>query len=220
MFITLEGIDRSGKTTQAAMLAEALGPDALMVREPGGTPTGERIRELLTDPGLELSPAAELLLFGAARAELAGAIVAPAKAAGRDIVCDRYIDSTTAYQGEAVGRLYVDSPGFEGRDAREIGFDLVEQLNGLIVGECVPDLTVLIRVDPAIAAARAEAAAPAAGEGVADRFEARGIDFQREVADAYEALAERHPERIAFVDGAGTPEDVHRGVIELVEARR
>lgn len=220
MLITLEGIDRSGKTTQAAMLAEALGPETLLLREPGGTEPGERIRGLLTDPGLRLSAAAELLLFAAARAELAGGVIAPAKAAGRDIVCDRYIDSTAAYQGAAIGALYVDAPGFEGRGAREIGFDLVAQLNGLIVGDCLPELTVLMRIDPEIAAARGQRSLAPDGGGGSDRFEARGIEFQREVASAYDELAARHAERIVVVDADRAPEAVHAEVIAAVRERR
>ena len=92
MFVTLEGIDRSGKTTQAALLARALGPDTLLLREPGGTPLGERVRDLLMDASLELGPGVELLLFSAARAALSGQVIHPAKEAGRDIVCDRFID--------------------------------------------------------------------------------------------------------------------------------
>ena len=99
MFITLEGIDRSGKTTQAALLHEALGPPALLLREPGGTEVGERIRGLLKDPALELDPRAELLLFCAARAELCARVIAGAIEQGRDVVCDRFVDSTVAYQG-------------------------------------------------------------------------------------------------------------------------
>jgi dTMP kinase len=99
VFVTLEGIDRSGKTTQAALLAQALGPETLLLREPGGTPLGEQVRGLLMDPDLELGPGAELLLFSAARATLAGQVIRPAKESGRDVVCDRFIDSTAAYQG-------------------------------------------------------------------------------------------------------------------------
>ncbi len=141
MFITLEGIDRSGKTTQAALLAEALGPETLLLREPGGTDAGERIREILKTPDLELNIGAELLLFGAARAQLAATVIGPAADQGREIVCDRYIDSTVAYQAAALGELYVDEPGREGRGAFEIGRELVEQMNTLVVGGCVPDLT-------------------------------------------------------------------------------
>lgn len=204
MFITLEGIDRSGKTTQAAMLAEALGPHAVQLREPGGTPAGERVRELLKDPGLELTAGAELLLFNAARAQLASEVIGPARERGLDLVCDRYVDSTVAYQGVARG----------------LGVELVEQLNSLVVGECIPDLTVLLRVDPDAAANRGQARLAAGERDGDDRFEAEGLSFQRRVAAAYEELAGRHPERIQVVDGSGRPEQVHRRVLELVEARR
>ena len=195
MFITLEGIDRSGKTTQAAMLAEALGPDTLLLREPGGTTAGERIRELIKDPGLELAPGTELLLFNAARAQLVNEVVSPALDEGRDVVCDRFIDSTVAYQGVARG----------------LGVERVEQLAGLVVGTCVPDLTVLLRIEPERAFYRQTE--------IDDRFEAEGLDFQRQVAEAYEELARRHPERIVVVDAGGAPESVHAAVLGLVEER-
>ena len=196
MFITLEGIDRSGKTTQAALLAEALGPRTVQLREPGGTPAGERIRELLKDPSLDLSAGAELLLFNAARAELCREVIRPALDDGHDVVCDRFIDSTVAYQGVA----------------RDLGVDVVEQLSELVVGSCLPDLTLLFRVDPEVAAARE-------GDG-SDRFESEGLEFQRRVAGAYDELARRHPERIEVVEASGTPEEVHARVMALVEARR
>ena len=196
MLITFEGIDRSGKTTQAALLAEALGPETLLLREPGGTDAGERIRDLLKDPALELGAGAELLLFNAARAELAERVIAPAREAGRDVVCDRYIDSTVAYQGVA----------------RDLGIELVEQLNSLVVGDCVPDLTFLLRVEPELAGERR-------GDG-ADRFESAGIEFQRRVAAAYDELAARHPERIEVIDAGAEPEAIHAHVLRLVEERR
>jgi dTMP kinase len=190
VFITLEGIDRSGKTTQAARLAEALGPGTVLLREPGGTPAGERIREMLKDPGLELAPGAELLLFNAARSQLVNEVVAPALEQGRDVVCDRFIDSTVAYQGVA----------------RDLGIELVEQLNSLVVGDCIPDVTFLLRVDP-------EQAADRRGDGD-DRFEAAGIEFQRRVAAAYDELAARHPERIRVVDASGEPDEVFARIRE------
>ncbi len=195
MFVTLEGIDRSGKTTQAAMLAEALGPETLLLREPGGTALGERVRELLKDPGLELDPAAELLLFNAARSQLVNEIVAPARAAGRDLVCDRFIDSTVAYQGVA----------------RELGVAVVEQLGEVVIGDCVPDLTLLLRVDPELARARRD--------DDADRFESEGIEFQRRVAAAYDEIAERHPERVVVIDGDAEPAEVHARVLAAVRSR-
>lgn len=220
MFITLEGIDRSGKSTQAAMLAEALGPETLLLREPGGTAAGERIRELLKDPEVELNPGAELLLFGAARSTLATEVIAPAKEAGRDIVCDRYIDSTVAYQGEAIGQYFVDEPEHEGRSALEIGIGLIEQMNALVIGECVPDLTVLVSVDPETALARGRERLAAGNDDGADRFEGRGVEFQRRVAFAYDELSRRHPGRIVVVDGNGSPEDVHAKILQVVRERR
>ena len=204
MFITLEGIDRSGKTTQAALLAEALGPQTVQLREPGGTPAGERVRELLKDPALELTAGAELLLFNAARAQLASEVIGPAREQGLDVVCDRYVDSTVAYQGVARG----------------LGIELVEQLNSLVVGDCVPDLTLLLRVDPDAAAARGQVRLAAGERDGDDRFEAEGVEFQRRVAAAYDELAERHPARIKVVDASAAPDEVHRRVLELVEASR
>jgi dTMP kinase len=196
VFITLEGIDRSGKTTQAAMLAEALGPGTVLLREPGGTPAGERIRALLKDPELELGPGTELLLFNAARAELCREVVRPALDDGHDVVCDRFIDSTVAYQGVARG----------------LGVDVVEQLSELVVGSCLPDLTVLLRVDPELAGAR--------DGDASDRFESEGLEFQRQVAGAYDELAARHPDRFEVVDATRDPTAVHARILELVEARR
>src|SRR6266511_2477381 len=131
MFISLEGIDGSGKTTQAKLLAKALGEDVVLVREPGGTATAERVRQLLKDPELELDPLAELLLFCAARAELVAKVVAPARDAGRDVVCDRFSDSSVAYQGVARG----------------LGADRVEEICDLATGGVWPDLTILLRID-------------------------------------------------------------------------
>jgi dTMP kinase len=196
VFITLEGIDRSGKTTQAALLAEALGPETLLLREPGGTEAGERIRVLLKDPSLELAPGTELLLFNAARSELALRVIEPALAAGRDVVCDRFVDSTVAYQGVARG----------------LGSEPVERLSSLVVGDCMPELTVLLRVDP-------ERAGERRGDA-ADRFESEGIEFQRRVAEAYDELAARHPERIEVVDAEGDRDAIHARILALVEERR
>ena len=200
MFVTLEGIDRSGKTTQAAMLARELGPDTLLLREPGGTPLGERVRDLLLDPTLELDPGVEMLLFGAARAALATQVILPARRAGRDVVCDRFIDSTTAYQGVAGG----------------IGIDHVEQFNAVVIDDCVPDLTLLLRIEPEEAERRGQQRLEAGQRDGDDRFELQGIEFQRKVAAAYDELAALHPERITVVDAHGGPEEVHRRVVEAV----
>ena len=198
MFISLEGIDGSGKTTQAKLLAKALG-DAILVREPGGTDAGERIRQVLKDPALELDPLAELLIFCAARAELVAEVIAPAQVAGRDVVCDRFSDSSVAYQGVARG----------------LGVERVEHLCDLATGGLWPDLTVLLRLHPEVAAERI------AAEGrAADRFEGEGMELQRLVAEGYEAMASRHSRRIRVIDASADPDSVHAAVMAEVSARR
>ncbi len=203
VFITLEGIDRSGKTTQAALLHEAL-PGALMLREPGGTEAGERMRELLKDPAIDLDPRAELLLFCGARAELCATVVAGAIDAGRDVICDRFIDSTVAYQGVA----------------RKLGPALVERINEFAIERCRPDLTLYLRIDPEAAFERGQQRLAAGVADGADRFEAEGPEFQRLVATAYDELAARHPQRIQTIDASGSPDQVHALVLSAVEARR
>ena len=197
MFISLEGIDGSGKSTQARLLAEALGEDTVLVREPGGTETGERIREILKDPSFELDPLAELLLFCAARAELVGRVIAPAREQGRALVCDRFSDSSVAYQGVARG----------------LGAQRVEEICDLATGGVWPDLTLLLRIEPDRAAARI-------GRRRADRFEREGIELQRRVAEGYEEVASRHPERVRVIDADSDKESVHRAVLAEVKAVR
>jgi dTMP kinase len=197
MFISLEGIDGSGKTTQAKLLARAIGDPVVLVREPGGTETGERIRGLLKDPGLELDPLAELLLFCAARAELVAQVIGPAREEGREVVCDRFSDSSVAYQGVARG----------------LGVERVEEICDLATGGVWPDLTILLRIEPEEAAARI-------GRRKADRFEGEGIELQRLVAEGYAEVARRHPERIRVVDAGGDPKSVHAAVLAEVQGVR
>jgi dTMP kinase len=195
LFVTIEGIDRSGKTTQARRLVEALGDEALLVREPGGTPAGERIRELLKDPAVTLSARTEALLFAGARAELVDSVIRPALEAGRVVLSDRYLDSSLAYQGHARG----------------LGEDEVRRLNEWATAGLVPDLTVLLRFEPRAAATRA---------GESDRFEGEGAALQHAVADAYERLAAAAPERWQAVDAARDEDAVHADVLALVERAR
>jgi dTMP kinase len=204
VFVTLEGIDRSGKTTQATLLSRALGPETLLLREPGGTEVAERIRELLKDPTTELDPRAELLLFGAARAELCARVIRPALEQGQDVVCDRFIDSTVAYQGAARG----------------LGVEVVERLNEVAIAGRPPELTVLLRIDPDRAEARGQQRLAAHEEDGSDRFEGEGIAFQRAVAAAYDELAARNPDRIVVVDAEGSVEQVHERVLAAVSAAR
>ncbi|HEY7950622.1 MAG TPA: dTMP kinase [Solirubrobacterales bacterium] len=194
MFISLEGIDGSGKSTQAKLLAEALGPETLLIREPGGTDAAERIRELLADPSLELDPFAELLLFSAARADLVSRVIRPALEAGKTVVADRFADSSVAYQG----------------GARELGTSHVLSLTDTVIDGLWPDVTVLLRVDPETGLGRAD------GE---DRFESQGLELQRAVAEAYEEIAKIASDRVVVVDADGSVEEVHERVLEAVRAR-
>lgn len=194
MFITIEGVDGSGKTTQAGMLARALGASAMTLREPGGTDAAERMRQLLADPDTPLDPIAELLLFCAARADLVARVIRPALEIGRTVICDRFTDSTIAYQGVA----------------RNLGIIRVREMSEVATGGLTPDLTFLLRIDPAYGLDRAESD---------DRFEAEGVRFQERVADAYEDIARREPNRMIPIDGSGSPEEVHRLIMAEVEAR-
>jgi dTMP kinase len=195
LFVTFEGIDRSGKTTQARLLCEALGDDALGVREPGGTPAGERVRELLKDASVPLGAEAEALLFAAARAELVARVIRPALDRGFVVVSDRFLDSSLAYQG----------------GARGLGVDEVERVNRFATGGLLPDLTFLLELSPGEAAARA---------GERDRFEDEGGALQQAVLEAYERLVAAEPGRWRRVDGSRPPAEVHAEVLAEVEAAR
>jgi dTMP kinase len=194
LFISLEGVDGSGKSTQAGLLAASLGHETLQIREPGGTSAAERIRELLADPALEIDPFAELLLFSAARADLVSRVIRPAVEAGRHIVADRFADSSVAYQG----------------GARGLGTSHVLSLVDTTIDGLWPDLTLYLRLDPEVGLGRAE------GE---DRFEAEGLELQRAVAEAYDEIAQIASDRVVVVDAEGSVEDVHERVMEAVRGR-
>lgn len=196
MFVTFEGVDGAGKSTQAELLRDVLaaeGREVVLTREPGGTEVGERVRELVLD-GPEMTPWAEAALFAAARAELVATVVRPALERGADVIADRYVDSSLAYQGVARG----------------VGVEHVLELNLHVVQGLMPDLTVLLLLDPA-----------AAGRRVAtpDRLEREGADFHRRVDAAYRELAERFPERIVALDGACSPDELSALIRERLRRR-
>ena len=183
LFVTFEGIDRSGKTTQARLLCEALGDEAVAVREPGGTPVGERVRELLKDPSLEIEPATEALLFAAARADHVARTIRPALERGAWVLSDRFLDSSLAYQGGAAG----------------VGIDSVRRLHDIGSGGFLPDRTLLLELPPAAVAERLSVR----DAGGSDRIGGREGGFHERVAEAFAALAEAEPDRFRRVDASG-----------------
>jgi dTMP kinase len=193
MFVTFEGLDGSGKTTQAELLAAALerhGRDLVLTREPGGTPLGERLRELLL-AGEDMTAWPEAALFAAARAELVERVIRPALQRGADVVCDRYIDSSLAYQGIARG----------------LGVDRVLELNLQATRGLLPDRTFLLLVDLDESARRL---------GAPDRMERQGDEFRRAVDGAYRELAELFPRRIVTIDATQPVDDVANEIRERI----
>ncbi len=197
MFITFEGIDLSGKSTQAQLLVRRLQeePDAGVagktvhfLREPGGTPISERLRDILLDrKNIELDPWAELFLFSAARAQLVAEVIRPALRRGERVVCDRFYDSTTAYQGYGRG----------------LDHETVRKINRAATGGTDPDLTIIVDI-PVEEIARRRAAA---GLGT-DRMESAGREFFERVRNGYADIARSEPGRVILVDGTGTVQDI------------
>jgi dTMP kinase len=196
VFVTFEGLDGSGKSTQASLLHEhllSLDRDAVLTREPGGTPLGEELRELVLRPGLEMTSWSEAALFTAARAELVDRVIRPALERGADVVSDRYIDSSLAYQGIV----------------RELGMDRILELNLQATRGLLPDRTFLVLVDAETALERKA--------GIADRIEGEGIAFLRSVDTAYRELAALFPRRMIQVDANGTPDEVAQVILGQVD---
>ena len=189
--ITVEGIDGAGKTTLAEGIAHAR-PGLAVLREPGGVAVSERIRELVKDPALEVDPRAEALLYAAARAQLVHERVLPLLAAGDDVLLDRFVDSSLAYQGAGRG----------------LGVAEVAELNRFATAGLVPDLTLYVRVDPAVGAAR---------RGGGDRLEQAGEAFFVAVVGAYDELAAAEPERVVVLDGSQRPERVLAGALKALD---
>ena len=201
-FITLEGPEGAGKSSQLAWLGRELGERGCRVvatREPGGTPLAERLRGLIKHgSGEPLTPVTELLLLEAARAQHVAERIAPALLAGEVVICDRFMDSTLAYQG----------------GGRGLEPELIERLNQAAVGRFRPDLTILLDlpVEEGFVRTRKRALESAA----TDRFESQELDFHRRVRECFLQLARREPERIRVVDARPAPDVVHQAVMELV----
>jgi dTMP kinase len=192
VLITVEGLDGAGKTTLIAGLSAAL--DALVLREPGGVEVSERIRELLTDPALEIDPRAEALLYAAARAQLVAEQLRPLLDGGRTVLLDRFVDSSLAYQGAGRG----------------LGIEQIRALNEFATGGLRPDRTLLLRIDPERGLARISGRA-------ADRLESSGQAFFAAVAEAYDALAAAEPDRIAVIDASQPPEAVLADALAVLQ---
>jgi dTMP kinase len=196
MFVTFEGVDGSGKTTQAELLAAYLteqGRDVVSTREPGGTPLGEQVRSLLLE-GPEMTAWAEAALFAAARAELAERVIRPALARGAHIVSDRYVDSSLVYQGVARG----------------LGLERVLELNLLAIGDLLPDRTFVLEVDAGVAAERVG--------GTRDRIESEADDFRDAIAKGYRSLEAIFPQRVRVLDGSLPASQIARAVREELGA--
>lgn len=194
LFITVEGIDGCGKSTQARLIAatlEAAGHDVLRLREPGGVKISEQIRAILLDPAnAEMGDVCELLLYEAARAQLVHQVIRPALAAGKTVVCDRFYDSTTAYQAFADG----------------LDRNMVSQANELAVDGCRPDLTLVFDLPVEDALRRRS------GREAEDRLELKGLEFQERVAAGFRAVAADEPDRVKLIDAGGPIAEVFSGV--------
>lgn len=205
LFITIEGPEGAGKTTQARLLHEHLRPNysVLYTREPGGTRIGERIRMLLLDEGhREMTAQTEMLLFAAARAQFVSEVVEPTLVAGRLVLSERYVDASLAYQGYARG----------------VGMDVVRQVNALATHGLMPDLTLLIDVDARVGLERARHAAGKEGRrGHGDRLEQEDLAFHTKVREGFLMIAREQPNRVQVVDGNRAQQVVHDEIARTVD---
>ncbi len=205
-FITFEGGEGSGKSSQARLLADYLkekGYDVEVTREPGGTGIGDAIRAILLNPELsEMGNVAELLLLAASRAQNVHQRIKPAVDRGAVVVCDRFIDSTLAYQGYG----------------RDFDLDLLKSLNRLATGGVTPDLTILLDLPPEVGLERSKALDKAeAKQGEGDRFEQEDIDFHRRLREGFLELADAEPDRFRKIAVQQEMDETHELVVEIVE---
>jgi dTMP kinase len=205
LFITFEGIEGSGKSTQIAQLANHLtetGRSVLLTREPGGTPIGDQVRKVLLDAAnTALDPKAELLLYAASRAQHLAERIAPALASGTAVLCDRFSDATLAYQGFGRG----------------LDINMIRALDELVTKSMRPDLTILLDVDPAIGVGRARGRNQRAGMESEARFENEEIAFHTRVRHGYLELAKQEPKRFRVLDASGTPENIQTELRRIVD---
>ncbi len=206
LFITFEGSEGCGKSTQVKRLVvrlERARIPFLVTREPGGTPIGEKIRDLLqfAPEGKAMQPETELLLFEASRSQLVRELIEPALEAGQIVISDRFFDSTTVYQGAA----------------RKLESKFVEQVNRFAVGKCVPDLTLLLDLDVATSRARLFRRVRPVGE--VDRMEEQPIEFYEDVCAAYRDLAAREKDRVRLIDGSRSPDEVETKILQLLREK-
>lgn len=211
-FVTFEGLDGTGKSTQMRKLAAVLraaGHLVIETREPGGTPTAEKIRKVLLDSETSgLSPLAEMALMFASRAQHIAEVIEPGLAAGTIVLCDRFTDSTEAYQGSG----------------RRLGSDAVRQLHRILCGGLQPDLTLLLDSDPHASVRRARRRNSRASKVTSrshdeNRFEQETRAFFARVRDGYHAIAKREPGRVVTVDARGTPGQTHQRIVEVVRKK-
>jgi len=202
-FITFEGSEGSGKSTQAQRLAARLqrsGVPHLLTREPGGTPIGESIRDLLqfAPHNSNMAPETELLLFEASRSQLVREVIKPALERGMCVIADRFFDSTTVYQGAA----------------RKLDPEVIERLNAFVAGDCIPDITFVLDVDAATAESRMqrEPRKP-------DRMEQQPAEFYERVREGYRELATHEPKRIILIDGSGDVDEIEKQIWKTLSSR-
>ncbi len=196
IFITFEGVEGAGKTTQVQRLETVLGPDVVVTREPGGTPVSERIRDIFLTSD-RITTMTELLLIAAARAQHVDERIRPALASNQIVICDRFIDATVAYQGYRGG----------------IDLEIIHQLNHIATGGLTPDITFILDLPPEIGLQRQQQ-----DETHRDRLDREPLEFHRRVREGYLAAAEADPHRVKLIDAAQSPDDVHTAVLAEYQA--
>lgn len=199
-FITFEGPDGAGKTTQIRLLNDYLkakGWDTVLTREPGGTPIGEKIRNIILDvENREMNPIAEMLLYAASRAQHVSQLIKPALEQGKIVLCDRFVDSSIAYQGFG----------------RDLGIDMVEGVNHFALQGIIPDLTLLFAIDPEKGLERSRQRRKAM-----DRLEEEQLDFHKKVYEGFMALSRKYPQRFRVIDASLEIENIHKIVVDEIQ---